>query len=267
MASLNWVVLDSNTLKPVPLPREKVLLSLSSVSLHLLPFRPQSSSSSSTSSSKPVEYKVEKGTVHLSNQRVVYVSPPQLHSTSTSSSTPALETLSCPYTHFQDGRLNQPFFGANYFEALLLPAAEGGLSDPHVIRLYFKEGGGFDFYSTVLEMKERLASLPRSSRSRGASSNNVVGEDLPLYSASTAPTSGSQSTSSTPPAARTMPSTSDLQAASIAQQAELEEDDQRTRPTEGNRLPPPPTSPLPTTSLPTGAAPPIGDDAPPSYTA
>lgn len=198
MASLNWAVLDSNTLVPVPLPREKVLLSLASVTLALAPSSPPPASARSTA--RPIEYKVEKGTVYLSNQRVVYVAPPNLaaqDATAASSGSTTLETLSCPYTHFQDGRLNQPFFGANNFEAVILPARQGGLSvrlfpplcgfdscgislrlppdtvqGPHTVRLYFKEGGGFDFYSTVLEMKERLASAPRSA------GPSAAGEDL-----------------------------------------------------------------------------------------
>ncbi|GAA5873444.1 hypothetical protein JCM16303_001125 [Sporobolomyces ruberrimus] len=264
MASLNWVVLDKNTLAPVPLPREKMLLSLSSVSLSLTPSR----------SPKPLpadpDYKVEKGTVYLSNQRVVYVSPPSIptsDSGTTSTTTNPLETLSVPYTHFQDGRLNQPFFGANNFEATCLPAPEGGLSCPHVIRLYFKEGGGFDFYSTVLEMKERLSTLPQggpsSRRSRTSSANNV-GEDLPLYTpdSSSTPSNPSQPTS-TRSQPRAMPSTSDLQAASIAREAELEEDDQRTRP---NASAPPPPPPGPRVHTRTRTPPPIGNDAPPGYT-
>jgi len=330
MASKNWCVLDKDTLKPVPLPREKILLELSSVSLHLFPTRTATSSSSSGSTTKPIEYKAERGTAYLSNQRVIYVAPPQLlpgDSSSSSLPPPSLETLSVPYSHFQDGRFNQPFFGANYFEALCLPASDGGLnvSDcfplfllsriasaesmeqlnvtqaPHTLRLYFKEGGGFDFYSTVLEMKERLASLPRSSaggrRSRTSSSNNVVAEDLrmssfsvyyhyrlpilipfsslslsALYTAtpttpSSAPDPVSRPSPSSSSAPRTMPSNSDLQAAAIAREAESNEDEARSRPA----VPAPPPPPTPTfassSTTSTSNPPPIGNDAPPSYSA
>ncbi|GAA5964781.1 hypothetical protein JCM3765_002554 [Sporobolomyces pararoseus] len=264
MASINWVILDPNTLLPVPLPREKVLLTLTSVSLHLFP---SSRSTTPTTGSKPNDiYKIDRGTLYLSNQRVVYVSPPKLQtgdaSTSAATLNSSLETFSVPYSHFQDGRLNQPFFGANYFEATCLPAPEGGLEGTHTIRLYFKEGGGFDFYSTVLEMKERLASLPRSQRQGRSSSSNAVGEDLPLYTATPAtPAPNSSSTASS--TVRSMPSNSDLQAADIARQAETEEDLSRTRPSAADHPPPPATTSNTASSNP----PPIGDDAPPSYTA
>ncbi|GAA6011441.1 hypothetical protein JCM11491_002787 [Sporobolomyces phaffii] len=237
MASLNWVVLDHNTLAPVPLPREKTLMTLAAVSISLVP----APARSATRPPAPTgEYKADRGTVYLSNQRVVYVAPPTLPpgdspapSPSPSPSGATLETLSVPYTHFQDGRFHQPFFGANYYEATCLNAPDGGLSVPHVVRLYFKEGGGFDFYSTVLEMKERLAA--QQPRGRAASANGTVAEDLPLYSA-TAPTASRASSSNSTP---TRTSAMD-RAPTLPPQSRSAAFD------------PPPV-------------PPIGNDAPPSY--
>ncbi|GAA5975879.1 hypothetical protein JCM5350_000765 [Sporobolomyces pararoseus] len=261
MASINWVILDSNTLVPVPLPREKVLLSVTSVSLHLFPSSSRTTTPSTTGNGT---YKIDWGTLYLSNQRIVYVSPPKLQTgdgstSSAATSNSTLETFSVPYSHFQDGRLNQPFFGANYFEATCLPAREGGLEGTHTIRFYFKEGGGFDFYSTVLEMKERLASLPRSQRQGRTSSNSVVGEDLPLYTVTPATPAPSAPDSTI----RSIPSNSDLQAADVARQAENDEDNARTRPSVAEHPPPP----APTSTTTSSNPPPIGDDAPPSYTA
>lgn len=123
MASLNWAILDSSN-RPVPLPQEKSLLHLSSVSLSLFPSHPGQSTNS-----KPLptdtHYTAEKGHVYLSNQRVVYVAPSNSTSGEQSSS---FETLSVPYTHFRDGHLHQPWLGANYYQAICIPAREGGLS-------------------------------------------------------------------------------------------------------------------------------------------
>ncbi|GAA5850654.1 hypothetical protein JCM5353_004067 [Sporobolomyces roseus] len=263
MASLNWAILDSSN-RPVPLPQEKSLLHLSSVSLSLFPSHPGQSTNS-----KPLptdtHYTAEKGHVYLSNQRVVYVAPS--NSTSGEPRSSSLETLSVPYTHFRDGHLHQPWLGANYYQAICIPAREGGLSCPHVIRLTFKEGGGFDFYSTVLEMRERLGNRATQ-----------TGEDLPLYTPPNPSSSNSNSTS-TPPApsrtqssssqpsprpppaqARTMPSQSDLNAANVAREAELEEETQRQALVTG----------LASQGRGGGersAPPPIGDDLPPGYTA
>ncbi|GAA5916020.1 hypothetical protein JCM8208_007487 [Rhodotorula glutinis] len=68
-----------------------------------------------------------------------------------------LDSLSVPLRAFVDGRLVQPWFSANYYEALCLEGdGAGGLEGPHLVRFYFKEGGAPDFYSAVEEIKARL---------------------------------------------------------------------------------------------------------------
>ncbi|GAA5923991.1 GRAM domain-containing protein [Sporobolomyces koalae] len=233
MASINWVVLDANTLRPVPLPREKLLLSLSAVSLSLVPTRPGSVEPSDPG------FKVERGSVYLTNQRVVYVSPPALTDPMTSgapSPLARLDTLSVPYPDFEFIRLNQPLFGANNFQATCLAAPEGGLQGSHELKLYFKEGGGFDFYSTVLEMRQRIATAPPAASS-ASRSGSARGEDLPLYSRRAEPEQNRVF------ATRTSPPRDSVQS-----QAEL------------------PTPSASRTGVPP-LPPPIGNDLPPSYTA
>jgi hypothetical protein len=113
MASLNWTQLDKND-HPIPLPHEKFLSTIPHVSLSL--------SSPSLSS---------LGTLHISNLRFILISlSPR------SSATPAtpggtstdLDSLSVPYTHFHDGRFIQPMFGAQRYEATILPSPGGGLT-------------------------------------------------------------------------------------------------------------------------------------------
>lgn len=96
---------------------------------------------------------------------------------SAAQSRPPLETLSVPLRYFVDGRLVQPWFSASYYEALCLAGnGSGGLDvsqtgrfllplsvrltspagqTPHLVRLYFKEGGSYEFYSAVEEMRVR----------------------------------------------------------------------------------------------------------------
>ncbi|GAA5949370.1 hypothetical protein JCM21900_005626 [Sporobolomyces salmonicolor] len=296
MASINWAMISS-TGQPLPLPNEKFLLSLAGVSLSLFS-HPPGAPLNVQPASKHDEYKCTAGTVHLSNKRIIYVAPsatgrPEAPAggatsgVSASASTGAggslangqasiapggvpregaaknvpLQTLSIPWSHFQDGRFKQPYFTAAYYEALCLPQDGGGLSSPHLLRLYFKESGGYDFYQTVEEMKARLA---ESSGRRGT----PAVEALPLYtpaaphassplaqdgaSAASLPSPASTFLSPTPahPPPRTMPSSSDLAAASVAREAEDLERREREHIAQEEPAPPP-----------------IGDDAPPGYDA
>lgn len=137
MASLDWAHLHPTTRSPLPLPSEKFLLTTSSVSLSLFPCLVGSSPSVAAQPHK--EYTVSSGTLHASSKRVVYVADVGAKRT-----VPAgrgggagldglggggeLETLSVPYSHFLDGRFQQPWFGASYYESLCLPSEGGGLS-------------------------------------------------------------------------------------------------------------------------------------------
>ncbi|GAA5900987.1 hypothetical protein JCM5296_004947 [Sporobolomyces johnsonii] len=295
MASINWAMLSS-TGHPLPLPNEKFLLSLPGVSLSLFP-HPPGAPLDVQPASKHDEYKSTAGTVHLSNKRVIYVAPgatgrpepPAGGESSRAAATTSagaggslangqasiapggvpegaakkvpLQTLSIPWSHFQDGRFKQPYFTAAYYEALCLPQDGGGLSSPHLLRLYFKESGGYDFYQTVEEIKARLA---ESSGRRGS----PAVEALPLYTpaaphtpsplaqtgaaAAPPPASASAFLAPTPvhPPPRTMPSSSDLAAANVAREAEDLERQEREHIAQEDLAPPA-----------------IGDDAPPGYDA
>ncbi|KAL8277046.1 hypothetical protein RQP46_010580 [Phenoliferia psychrophenolica] len=120
-ASLNYAILQPSG-SPSPLPSEKFLLTTPSVQLSLFPSTPGAPPSQSAPVDKALEYR-STGTLFTSNQRIVYV---------------------------------QPWFAAQYYEGLVIPARDGGLGSPHVLRMSFKESGGASFYVLVLEMKERL---------------------------------------------------------------------------------------------------------------
>ncbi|KAM0788032.1 hypothetical protein ACM66B_006231 [Microbotryomycetes sp. NB124-2] len=258
MASLNWTML-SPTRQPMPLPHEKLVHSIPGVVLRLFPLP-----SGAPLSFKPPSDTVHKatGTVYLSNKRIIFVSANSSKASSalTSSSGMAtdndVDTFSVPYTHFHDGRFVQPWFGANYYEGSCLPAPGGGLDElitattattptgrdavrptSIAVTYTFNEAGGFQFYETVEEMKQRIGDAPGSSTPQ---------ESLPLYtpSSSSAPlatsslarepvtvdnaVSTNRPSSEQPPAASSAPNVQqqDLDAACIATQAEQDEDRQ-----------------------------------------
>jgi hypothetical protein len=129
--ALNWVTLDPHQ-RPLPLSGEKIFLEVASVTASIRP-------ASAPAAAKALS---ATGTAFISNKRFVYVS-------STPQGAGGLSSLSSPLSHFQDGRFVQPFFAANYYEAVLRPVPDGGLSEPHTIRLDFREGRGFEFASAV----------------------------------------------------------------------------------------------------------------------
>ncbi|GAA5857624.1 hypothetical protein JCM8547_004303 [Rhodosporidiobolus lusitaniae] len=188
--------------QPVPLPHEKFLLATPSVSLSLFPL--PSGAPLNAKPTPPDSEITAKGTVHTSNKRVVFVAPSasEVGSSGGGASSVAqgeasiapggsvkapLRSLSVPLNKLVDGRLVQPWFSATYYEALCLPTPAGNLAEPHLLRLYFKESGGFDFQQTVQEMRERLEVSRRGGREEV--------ESLPAYEPP-APSSSSSSSSS-----------------------------------------------------------------------
>ncbi|GAA5914208.1 hypothetical protein JCM6882_004751 [Rhodosporidiobolus microsporus] len=283
MAALNWAMLTPSGV-PIPLPQEKLLLTTPSISLSLFPL-PPGAELNAQPKNKEEEWTAKGGTLYTSNKRVVFVAPgagqqgaaggaagsaagdgslaagqasiapggvPE--AAATKDKVP-LQTLSVPLAKLVDGRLVQPWFTATYYEAMVMPGEGGGLSEPHLVRFYFKESGGFDFVQTVQEMRDRLELSSRRGRSEM--------EDLPVYTPSTpaAPPAADNSSllspiptpavpvcsSSTlsPPTEppQLSPSPSTLDAARVARAAEDVEDAEREREVERcegrGRAPPP----------------------------
>ncbi|SCZ92067.1 BZ3500_MvSof-1268-A1-R1_Chr5-3g08314 [Microbotryum saponariae] len=241
MASLNWVMLSPSR-SPIPLPSEKVLHTIGSVSISLFPCAPGSAPNAKPTPASS-ESKSDKGTLYATNKRVVYVSTVAREGKGTT-----VDSLSVPWQSFVDGRFVQPWFGANYYEALCLPdprSTDSGISTPHLSRFYFNEAGGYQFYEICEEMKARIGNSSGSGRGTPV-------EALPLYEPPSTTTTGpgpgpgpsplsqlqiDPTTTSTPTpttsqidlASPQEPSATDLAVAHVAQQAQLDEAQQAER--------------------------------------
>ncbi|GAA5854532.1 hypothetical protein JCM9279_000834 [Rhodotorula babjevae] len=184
--------------------------------------------------------------------------PPPPVAAATAGGPASLESLSVPLRAFVDGRLVQPWFSANYYEALCLEGdGSGGLEGPHLVRFSFKEGGAPDFYSAVEEVKAR-AEL--SSARRGTPVEQLPAYEPPPPSSLAQPSSTPHSSSHLAPspsspldlAHRTGPSDADLAAANVATAADESEQLARDERCAAQGGPPPPVG--------VGA-----DEAPPGY--
>ncbi|KAI5479711.1 hypothetical protein MNV49_002970 [Pseudohyphozyma bogoriensis] len=184
MASLNWTLTHPTTSLPLPLPSEKTLLTLPSIAISLAP------QPSSTTTKSEKKERTATGTVYLTNQRFIFISsaPPAARSSlsvgnasivnpagsSTTSrgdggaaggeptGNETIHSISVPWSHYTDGRYVQPWFTATYYESLLLPAPGGGFLGPQLLKVYFKELGGYQFYEIVEEMKARIGEASSS---------------------------------------------------------------------------------------------------------
>ncbi|KAJ3216505.1 hypothetical protein HDU67_009372 [Dinochytrium kinnereticum] len=88
-----------------------------------------------------------KSVPNEANRRVIYVPPkPQAF----------FDTLTVPLPNLQQGKLVQPWFGANRYEAVCLPVPNGGLPLPGSVTWTFKEGGAFEFSTIFRQLSERI---------------------------------------------------------------------------------------------------------------
>ncbi|RIA93506.1 hypothetical protein C1645_762169 [Glomus cerebriforme] len=136
--ALNWAMIGSDGKSPVPLPGEKILLEQGKVSLVL-----------DMGGGYPGNAGTLKadGGIYLTNQRVIFISRPLLDH---------FKSLSIPLLNLKEGKLQQPWFGANYYQAIVTPVPNGGLPAPGQLKITFKEGGGFEFSTVYKELMLRL---------------------------------------------------------------------------------------------------------------
>lgn len=142
MAALNCVML-SHAGEPVPLPSEKFLFSSRTRTVSISLFARPPGADFSVQPRRGHEYKQNHGTLHVSQKRIVYVAAGAIGPTSGAAGSLALGqasiapgaispdkvplmTLSIPLRYFIDGHLVQPWFGANYYEALCIDGDGAG---------------------------------------------------------------------------------------------------------------------------------------------
>ncbi|KAJ5138712.1 uncharacterized protein N7515_003560 [Penicillium bovifimosum] len=122
------------------------------------------------------------GSIHLTNQRVVYLPAPR---------STEFQSFSSPLLNVHDSHVSAPFFGPNVWTALIQPVSGGGISPslPAIqLKVTFKEGGAFDFHTNFERIKERLEQAVENT-SEGARGQENVDlsavhlEDLPAYEA------------------------------------------------------------------------------------
>jgi len=102
--ALNWAMIASDGKSPVPLPGEKFLFEQNKVSLVL--------DMGGGYPGNATTIKADGG-IFLTNQRVVFISRPSLEH---------FKSLSIPLPNLKEGKLQQPWFGANYYQAIVTPA-------------------------------------------------------------------------------------------------------------------------------------------------
>ncbi|KAF7726042.1 hypothetical protein EC973_009107 [Apophysomyces ossiformis] len=122
--SLNCVMLTPDAKGFVPLPGEKIFFSQDAVRM-LLDCNENGYPGNSGG------YWEAKGTVTLSNQRIVFMATPP---------TAQLQSLNIPTGSLKNWKLEQPWFGANYISGVLLPVPGGGLPKSGKLELKFTEG-------------------------------------------------------------------------------------------------------------------------------
>ncbi|EGG05451.1 uncharacterized protein MELLADRAFT_78105 [Melampsora larici-populina 98AG31] len=211
--ALNCSMLDNQN-KPIPLPDEKIFLTVNGITISLVPTLPgsgttdgepisptdsnQTQNQSNSSKSKlPLSSlfsnltlknseKLYPGTVYITNQRILFISNHE-------SEDQSIKTLTIPLSNSLDGRFIQPWLSANYHLSTVLPVNGGNLeellssrftnnSDHPILftlKVVFNEGHGFEFYEALEEVK-RLHSEANGQRT-------TVLEELPTYSPTTQP--------------------------------------------------------------------------------
>ena len=75
-----------------------------------------------------------------------------------------------------------PWFGANEFNAVIIPIPNGGLLGQGNVSWTFNDGGAFEFSSIYGQLRSRMNEELRAEAEAMAHGGGVVDEPLPLYS-------------------------------------------------------------------------------------
>ncbi|KAL1934668.1 hypothetical protein VTP01DRAFT_6850 [Rhizomucor pusillus] len=72
------------------------------------------------------------------------------------SETSSFKSLNIPIMDLKSWKLQQPWFGANYIEGIVVPTPGGGLPKPGKLTLAFTEGGAIEFTSIYRNLLQRV---------------------------------------------------------------------------------------------------------------
>ncbi|KAF1798797.1 hypothetical protein V8B55DRAFT_1522407 [Mucor lusitanicus] len=165
--SINWVMLTQDGKSPVPLPQEKMFTTQPHVKMVL----DCNDSAGGYPGHSEGYFESSKGTVILSNQRIMYLAE--------TSNTPDFRNLNVPIRNFKNWKLEQPWFGANFVSGVVIPVQGGGLTKNSNLKLTFTEGGAIEFTTILRNLLERIGEsneIPREYEPlpayQGESSNN-----------------------------------------------------------------------------------------------
>ncbi|SPO25898.1 uncharacterized protein UTRI_03263 [Ustilago trichophora] len=142
--ALNWVMLDQDGHKPLPLPEERMLCQVRKTCLQL-DYTPQG-----------ITYKAQ-GDALISSHRFVFIRQPQADS-----GEGVINSLSVPLDHFHSTKYTIPIFTAPYLQADVYSVSQGGLperqpgQEAHPVgklKLCFMDSGGVAFRDAVDKAK------------------------------------------------------------------------------------------------------------------
>ncbi|CAO3651246.1 unnamed protein product [Mucor hiemalis] len=141
--SVNWVMLTQDGAAAVPLPQEKMFFTQPSVKLVM----DCNEVAGGYPGNSEAYYESNKGTVILSNQRIIYLA---------SNTTSHFQNLNIPILNFKNWKLEQPWFGANFVSGVVIPVQGGGLTKAGNLKLTFSEGGAIEFTTILRNLLERI---------------------------------------------------------------------------------------------------------------
>ncbi|CEP07283.1 hypothetical protein [Parasitella parasitica] len=142
--SINWVMLTQDGKAPVPLPQEKMFFTQPDVKMVLY----CNDSAGGYPGHSEAYFKSDKGTVILSNQRIIYLAE--------AATTIDFRNLNIPIRNFKNWKLEQPWFGANFVSGVVIPVQNGGLTKNASLKLTFTEGGAIEFTNILRNLLERI---------------------------------------------------------------------------------------------------------------
>ncbi|KXS20913.1 hypothetical protein M427DRAFT_51869 [Gonapodya prolifera JEL478] len=91
------------------------------------------------------------GSIVLTSKRVVFM-PLQVDR--------SYSSFVIPLGNISEGKFVQPMFDANRFECSVAPVLNGGLESPANVKMAFKNGGAYDFYTTLTTLTAQLELEP-----------------------------------------------------------------------------------------------------------